>query len=518
VRSRLLIFGIDGGTFNVLEPMWAEGRLPHLARLRTEGASGVLSTVCPPLTAPAWATFQTGLQPGRHGVFDFLAPPRLGYTRRLQNASALSAPRLFDTLSAAGRTVGALNVPLTFPPRPVNGFVVPGMLTPTFANKHLYPPSLGAELRTLGEYYVDMNPLYFEEGRDEGFVDELYRVAEARKRAALHLWRRHRPDFFAVVFTGVDRLMHFFWDRPELVRDHYAWLDATLGEFLASAQEEGATVFVLSDHGFGPAEAEVDLAAHLGRHGFLSLKAKRGPSPRRFLEAVAKLDLFDLRKRLPRRWRAAARGQVMDRLSVFAAVDWQRTSVFPGTATQYGVYLNVAGREPEGIVTRADYEKVREDFIVSLDELHPGLTARALRREEVYHGPFLDDAPDVYLPLWEDGVRLREFSDDPAVAPRRRRPGEHRREGIFFARGPRVTAGTAPEQAALADIYPTATYLMGEALPAGLDGRLLAEIIAPEALAETPPTYRDYDVGDVGYADGEDADVRARLEGMGYLG
>ena len=517
VKKRVLIFGIDGGTFNVIEPLLEAGRLPNLARFKAEGAAGVLYTVCPPLTAPAWATFQTGLNPGRHGVFDFLAPPGRGYHRRLQNASALRAARIFDTLSSADRTVGAVNVPLTFPPRAVNGFVVPGMLTPKFADEFLYPPTLGAEMRAVGDYFVDMDPAYFEEVAEEDFLRELRRVEGARKRVALYLWESKRPDLFAVVFTGVDRLMHFYWDRPELVREHYEWLDGTLGEFL-EAGDADVTAMVVSDHGFGPAEREVDLAGHLVRRGFMTLHQKKGPSPRRFMDAVARLDAFDLRKRLPRRWRAAARGRIMERLSVFAAVDWSRTKAFPGTATQYGVYLNVAGREREGIVGRADYEKVREDLIASLDELHPGLAARALRREEVYHGPFLDDAPDVYLPLWEDGVRLREFSDDPAVAPRRRRPGEHRREGILFARGPAISAGATPADANLADVYPTATYLMGEAVPAGLDGRVLTEIVKPELLAAAPPSYFDYDVGDVGYVDGEDAAVRARLQGMGYLG
>lgn len=517
MKNRVIIFGIDGGTFNVIGPMLEAGRLPTLARVQAEGAAGTLYSVYPPLTAPAWATFLTGLNPGRHGVFDFLAPPRHNYHRRLQNASALAAPRIFDTLSAAGLTVGAVNVPLTFPPRPVNGFVVPGMLTPKFAEKYVYPPSVGAEMRERGEYFIDMDPANFEEGRDEAFVEDLYRVAEARKSAALYLHRAHRPDLFVVIFTGVDRLMHFFWDEPDLVQAHYEWLDAALGEFLEEAGEN-ATTLVVSDHGFGPVAGEVDLAAHLVRHGFMTLREKTGPSPRRFMDAVARWDVLNLRQRLPRRWRAAARGRVMERLSVFAAVDWSRTRAFPGTATQYGIYLNVAGREPEGIVARADYEKVRAEVAASLDELHPGMAARALRREEVYHGPFLDDAPDLYVPLWEDGIRFREFSDDPAVAPRRRRPGEHRREGILFARGPAVAAGSEARDATLADVYPTVTYLLNQAVPAGLDGRVLAEIVAAETLAAAPPVYGDYDVNGVGYTDGEDAEVRARLQGMGYLG
>jgi len=518
VKRRVLIFGIDGGTFNVIDPLLAAGRLPNLARLKREGAAGVLHSVVPPLTAPAWATFQTGLNPGRHGIFDFLAPPRRGYNRRLQNAAALGAPRVFDTLSACGRTVGAVNIPLTFPPRPINGFMIPGMLTPALEDRYLWPRGLAAELKRLGPYYIDMDPANYEEGRDDEFLEDLYRVEGARRDAALALWRAKEPDFFMVVFTGGDRLMHFFWDRPALVEEHYVWLDGALGAFLAAAAAD-VTTFVVSDHGFGPVTAEADLAAHLTRRGFMAMaKEDERPSPRRVMDVIAKLDVLGLRRRLPGRLRAAARARVMDRYSAFAGVDWAATRAFPGTATQYGVYLNVAGREPAGAVARADYERTRDDVIASLDELHLGLSARALRREEVYFGPYLDDAPDLYLPLWEDGVRLREFSNDPAVAPRRERPGEHRREGIFFAAGPLTAPASAPREATLADVYPTVMHVMGEAVPAGLDGRVLAETIAPAALAETPPRYQEYGGGRDGFVAEEDAEVRARLAGMGYLG
>ncbi len=517
MKRRLLIFGIDGGTFQVLEPLLAAGRLPNLARMRAQGAAGTLLSVVPPLTAPAWGTFLTGLNPGRHGVFDFLAPPRLGYNRALQNATALAAPRILDALSAVGRTVGAVNVPLTYPPRPVNGFVIPGLLTPAAQDRYYYPRSIGADVRHAGEYFIDMNPRNFEEGHDDDFLEDLSRVAEARKHVALALWRERRPDLFVVVFTGVDRLMHFFWDRPALVAAHYEWLDAALGEFWDAADDEVTTI-VMSDHGFGPVAAEADLGAHLIKHGFLHLKKRGGPSPRRIMDIIAAIDILKLRRRLPSRLRAAARGRVMANFSAFSGVDWNRTTAFPGTATQYGLYLNVAGREPRGAVARADYERVRDEVVASLDDLHAGLAARALRREEIYHGPALDDAPDLYLPLWEDGVRLKEFSDDPAVAPRRARPGEHRREGIFFAAGPAFAAGSTPRDAALADIYPTAMYVLGEAVPANVDGRLLREVLEPGLLAEAPPNYHPYGGGESGYVAEEDAAVRARLEGMGYLG
>jgi predicted AlkP superfamily phosphohydrolase/phosphomutase len=519
VKRKVIIFGVDGGTFNVLAPLLAAGELPHFGRMQAAGAAGELASVVPPLTAPAWATFQTGLNPGRHGVFDFLAPPRLGYNRRLHNAAALASLRIFDALTAAGRTVGAVNVPLTFPPRAVNGFVVPGLLTPAVKPEYFYPPELVAEIKSWGEYYIDLNPAFYEEGRDEEFLADLARVSAARFRVALRLWETKRPDFFIVVFTGVDRLMHFFWDRPALVREHYRWLDGALGEFLRRGEREGATVIALSDHGFGPVVAEADLAAHLREGGWLRLRPRRGPTPRRFMDAVARLDVFGWRKKLPGRLRDAARGKVMERFSAFAGVDWSRTVAFPGTATQYGLYLNVAGREPEGIVARADYARVREEIIASLDGLRAGLGRRALRREDVYFGPALDDAPDCYLPLWEDGVRLAEFSDDPAVAPRRRRPGEHRREGIFFALGPDIRPGAGVADAGLGDVFPTVMYLMDEAVPAGLDGRVLTELFSDERLRRTPPAYGEYgDAATVGYAAEEDAAVRERLRSMGYLG
>ncbi len=484
MKRKLLIFGIDGGTFRIIEPMWAAGHLPNLARLKAEGAAGVLTSVVPPLTAPAWATFQTGLNPGRHGVFDFLAPPRLGYNRPLQNAAALGAPRLFDALSSAGRTVGVINTPLTFPPRPVNGFVIPGMLTPAVKDKFLYPPSLGAEIREIGAYYIDMDPVNYEEGRDEEFRADLYRVSEARKKVALALFRAKRPDLFTIVFTGVDRLMHFFWDRPDWVCEHYAWLDAAVGEFREAAGEE-ATTLVVSDHGFGPASAEVNLAGHLVRRGFMVVREGARPSPRRVMGACAKLDFLKIRKRLPGRWRAAARASVLEKLSAFAAVDWSRTKAYAIGLT--GIFLNIAGREAQGIVAPGNAAALKAEIKAKLTGLRDGgavAVNEVYDLAAIYQGPYLADGPELvvgYASGWraswdsatgrvgaevfEDNVKA--WSGDHCIA-------SDLVPGVLFS-----NARIATERPRIIDLAPTVLDLFGLAVPPYMEGRPLALELAP---------------------------------------
>ena len=126
--SRFLVIGIDGGTFDLIRP-WAEaGDLPNLARLMAEGVHGPLESTLPPVTAPAWSTFATGKNPGKHGVFDFILP--MGGRYDLVNATSIHAPTLWQIISEAGLKCGVMNVPVTYPPAPINGFVIGGMLSP----------------------------------------------------------------------------------------------------------------------------------------------------------------------------------------------------------------------------------------------------------------------------------------------------------------------------------------------------------------------------------------------------
>jgi predicted AlkP superfamily phosphohydrolase/phosphomutase len=145
-----LIIALDGATWDLLDGWIAEGRLPNLARLVAGGISAPLESTIPPITPVAWLTFATSRNPACHGIFDFFRPIRQRYTDLIPaTTDSNQHSTLWGILSQRKRHVGVVNVPMTFPPEPVNGFLIPGVPTPACADP-AYPPGLLDELRQHG--------------------------------------------------------------------------------------------------------------------------------------------------------------------------------------------------------------------------------------------------------------------------------------------------------------------------------------------------------------------------------
>ena len=286
---RVLVVGWDGATFDVADPMIAAGKLPNLAKLMERGTRCKLRSTVPPNSSIAWSSFATGKQAGKHGVYYFVERTPGSYERRLINAASLKTETLWSLLSRHEKTIGVLNVPVTFPPRPVRGTLVAGMLSPSPESSFTWPPSLHTELMA----NVGWVPLDHVEGgvayspERMRLLNEIWRAQERRSEVAQYLMDRDPWQFFMVVFTSSDRIGHVsfrFQDEafqsaaPELVakygnilQDTYAQLDRLTGELLAKVDED-TTVILLSDHGMGPLRKRFRLSRWLIEQGYLVLK------------------------------------------------------------------------------------------------------------------------------------------------------------------------------------------------------------------------------------------------------
>jgi predicted AlkP superfamily phosphohydrolase/phosphomutase len=351
-KPRVLVIGLDGATLDLICPWVASGRLPHLARFMEKGSSGKLKSTMPPISPTAWSSFMTGKNPGKHGVFDFTVRDFQNYGTRVTLRP--SEPTLWGALSAQGRRVCVVNVPQTYPPERVNGYMVTGLGTPSQCT-FTYPTELTESLRK-ENYRFNLNASLRRDGA-AAFIEDVYRVAGIVTDTALRLMSQLDWDFSMVVLRLTDEIPHYFWHwmdeshpahrsadtfHSEAILRCYQKADELVGKLMAAVADEETTVLVMSDHGFGPLYKDVYLNEWLRQQGYLSLH--RRPTPRalftRFLQrlgltrtqvghALARWGLHWLRGRLRDGLGAWADLFPQDsNLHVNELVDWNRTRAY----------------------------------------------------------------------------------------------------------------------------------------------------------------------------------------------
>ena len=478
---KLLILGIDGATFDLVLPWVESGYLPNLAGLISGGIHRNLASTLPPVTSPAWPTFMTGCNPGKHGVFDFIQPSGANYN--LVNATKIRQPTLWQRLSAAGKRVGVLNVPVTYPPQPINGFMISGILSPK-DGQICYPADLIDRYQAeLGEYRIAPKTQY-KSGIEAEFIEDIYGLIRAHGDWALHLMENEPWDVLMVHFIALDIMMHALWrfmdqshERYEpgpyenAIRDGYKLVDEYIGRILANLPDD-TSVLVMSDHGFGPLRNMVNLNVLLMQKGLLSLNRKAmtrlkrtafhyGMTPAGVYRLVERLGLQNMATRVSK----DTRNQVVGKFLSFDNVDWDKTVAYSmGHVGQ--IYLNTEGREPSGIVGERDYDRVRQEVIDALKDLRDvdgrELISQLIVREDTYHGPYAQFGPDLHLVIDDyNMIAFPLFATDGKVITNQIRgdSGCHRREGIFIMKGPLLNRGQRLSEANIQDLAPTILHL-----------------------------------------------------------
>jgi predicted AlkP superfamily phosphohydrolase/phosphomutase len=556
-KRRVLVIGLDGATLDLARP-WAEaGFLPTFRRLLREGAWGELTTVIPPVTGPAWSSFLTGMNPGRHGLYDFMRLAPGTYRIQPVNATLRAGDSLWAILSRAGKRVIVLNVPATYPPEPVNGVLVTGMMTPPQAPTFTYPPELGRELvSALGGYDIWPAEVFHPQGRERPLLAALSRLTRQTEQALAYLQRRVPDwDFCMAVFMAADVVQHFTWhfmdpshsrhparapaDLRDAILSTYRELDAALARLIAQVDAR-TLLIVMSDHGFGPLERYLYLNAWLLEMGFLHLQRRPTTRVKYLLQRAGFTPLTAYRLlwhvglgaqvgRTVRARKGLVRKGLATLFLSFDDVDWPRTRAY-SLGNVGPLYVNLRGREPQGAVAPgAEYERTLSDLMAALSAWRDPATGekivgRVYRREELFHGERVGQAPDLFV-LPAD-LRYQAFGEYqfPAKGWLGRaldRSGGHRLNGLVMLAGPGVRPGVRLDGAHIMDLAPTILAALGVPIPRAMDGRALTEafvegalgpaIIAEEAKAPTERT-------EATLSEEEEAAVREHLKGLGYLG
>lgn len=550
--KKLIIIGLDGATFDVLDPYIQKGVLPNIERLIHEGVKGKLESTIPPVTGPSWVSFMTGMWPGKHGIYDFVKPMTESIKRRAIRYNDIYVPTIWNYLNKAGKKVGIVNLPMTYPPPSVNGFIIPGLLTPNAEGEFAHPYGLMSEVQqSAGEYVLDMWWQKYGEAGVEKFLDELIYCTEQRIKTMFYLVEKKQWDIFIGVFIGTDRIQHYLWqyihpDGKKLltqreqkivsrVTEYYRHLDRFLGK-LYEMFDGKANIIIVSDHGFGPLSGKLYINRWLEENGYLyvyrnrskmvSLKGRIFHLLRSIVHAV---DPLNLRKK------AGIRLRRMERMSAYNFLDcinWTKTLAYSVSSTEQGIYLNLKGREPDGIVNGSgEYERIRDEIIQRLKELRDPKTGEKVvtqifKREVLYQGSFVKNAPDIILFLkngeWLIDVQLKEHLYEDAGW--HTGFGTHRLDGIFIGHGPNIKKGAEITGLRIVDIAPTILYQQGLSIPDKMDGRPILQIFNEEFLKTRPLLYTHDEnhqslkkEDDRTLSEQELEQIEKNLKGLGYL-
>jgi predicted AlkP superfamily phosphohydrolase/phosphomutase len=464
LSRRVAVIGLDCADPGLVFDRWLE-ELPNLRRLTRLGTWGSLRSVDPPITVPAWSCMMTGRDPGELGIYGFRNRVDHGYeSLAVADSGSVRIDRVWDHMARAGKHVVVVGVPQTSPPVPVNGELVSCFLTPdTRKDPYTHPAELRAEIEGLvGPYRVDVRN-FRSDDRDR-ILAEVYEMTEQRFKVCRHLLDTRPWDFFMMVEIGLDRMHHAFWrffdsEHPrhepghryrDAIRSYYAYLDEEIGELMERFDDDTA-VIVVSDHGARPMQGAICVNEWLVQEGYLVLR------------------------------------QPPDGLTPFrdAQVDWSRTRAWGEGGYYCRLCINVAGREPEGIVQPGEYEQLCAELADRLERL-PGpdgspLGTRVFRPHELWRQQ-RGIPPDLIVYFGDLGWRSngsighgRHWTFENDTGPD---DANHDRDGICVIAGPGVPA-VHRDDLLIYDIAPTILALAGLPPDEGMRGRVLADAAQP---------------------------------------
>lgn len=532
--TKSIVLGIDGATWDILDPLIGDRLLPNISEIQSTSASGTLKSTFPPITAPAWLSMATGQNPGKTGVFYFLNrddPDSFDFEPL--GSDKFQGQSFWDVLAADNQSVGIFNYPMLYPPYETDGFMVSGLGSDA-DDTITYPESLGAELDEVTDgYQVKVpyaDPKY--QGRPEKLERDLLDIVDKRERAIEYLLTEKNPDHFFGVISATDWAQHYFWRYHD--EDHVlhepgtefretltrVWkrVDETVGKIAERAKEDDSRLFLVSDHGFGPVNRTFHSNNWLRRDGFVQEADES-------MLTKARTQYFPYLRRV-----GEGIVSVVPQLNDFAKSVGESIRKTPGENVNFDTSVALAPRQNLTcgmIYMLSDREADKREVISKLEQaVAEDSVAEDIQIYEpgdLYEGPKTDLAPDLLFEIddFECAVDPRSAAGDELFStgpPSKARNGGHNREGIFIASGPGIESGSDLE-ARIYDIAPTLLHLHDRPIPEKMDGNVLFDVFESGEIdekAERASIDTLVQKGDNLERD-DDEEVQQRLEDLGYI-
>jgi len=528
---KTLVLGLDAATWSVIDPLFEKDELPNLKRLMNTGIDGTLNSTKPPLTPLAWTSMVTGLNPGNHGIFDFLEQDTKSYAVSPIDYKNMEQPTIWDVLNAHDIDVGVVNFPVAHPPHEVDSFFVSGI--PVNEESQIaYPTEVQTYLDSI-DYQIQ--PTTDPKSRQSAYFDELVDITQKQFNATIHLDKRYDPDLLWTVFMGIDWAQHYLWestvDGKNAVDAFYRAVDSVIGELLESIEPEN--VLIVSDHGARPIRGEIHVNSLLKELGYLT---KESPSDtgEAFRNSVLGR-IWKTGRSLPtpikqkiraaipngliKDMRAAADFGHTGQMQMHTSIDWEQSRAF-SFGSMGRIFIHRSDHYSSGTVPPEEYESVRKELLRDLQGLtHPETGEKLIEsvetKETIYTGKYTEAAPDLVFTPTDEAFSVRGDFADRWVHEPTGYVGDHDQRGVCILAGSDINTGTADLE--ITDIGPTLLHLLKCPVLERMDGTVRTDLFASgreplvKSLSDVLPTELSIS------SESETRTVQENLEDLGYL-
>ncbi|MBS3136877.1 alkaline phosphatase family protein [Candidatus Woesearchaeota archaeon] len=474
-KNRILIIGLDGSTFNLLMPWLRENKLPTINAILKKGVWGTMKSTVPPISGPAWVSFASGVNPGKHGIYSFMKDirnPDLG----IINSKTVAVKRIWNILDEYELKSCIINLPVTYPPEKINGVMISDFLTPLGKQDYTYPKDLIIDLKKIGydihdEFKEHVHRKRRTKKETESVYDKQIQIINNRLNVVKHILNKKDFDFFFVLFRETDVIQHFFWHDKEKLLQYFTRIDEIIKEIYeiyTKKYGDNFDIFVISDHGHGPAPTKsINIKYWLIQNKYISLKISK--SRLLLLKGIKTVDNIVRKVGIDITQINPKSQQAYKAIADKAVVSQEDFNITP-----LGIFINEALKK-----NNEEYEKVRDKLIAGLrnitDEKRKcNVLSYVEKRENLYKGEYLKNTPDiVYLPHEGYTINLDLFKTTLFSSYDAYLTGYHGHtesiNGIFIAAGKNIKKtgeeikcnNLVKKDLEILDIIPTVLYMLG---------------------------------------------------------
>lgn len=548
MNNKVVVIGLDGATFDIIDPLIAEGKLPNLSKIFNNGIKARLFSSIPPVSAPAWISFLTGQNPGKHGVLGFQYYNMSKYNcfeHSIVTSKQFAHNTIFDILTKYNKRSVAFQIPLTYPAWPINGLMVSGYPTPDQTKAFTYPEDLSEKIGALYEYKSDQIASGSPEEKVKIYSKGVDRVSQKVEK----LLKNEDYDLFVYVNNITDWVQHKFWKyqfnsngngngngngNKNYIDYFYIKLDEKIGNILELINEN-TTLLLMSDHGAGKRPTKfLNINYILRSNNLLTPKKSRisifTKTTKYWFEWVK--EYFPMRYWTKAKFSDSFREMVMDTRVYKNNINWNNTKAYrvPLAYPYVGVNINLKNRQEQGIIEDKDFKAVKEHTFNTLkaySERYPQYIKSVQYQEDIYEGENICNTPDIILELnenYDSGVEIDELTTEIPSILLKTISGYHKPHGIFGAYGKNIQHNPETQNYNIVDLAPTILYALDTPIDKNIDGKLLTGIFKKEFLNKNTPRYvcdleerQENTKDDTNLSEKEEAEIMANLYEMGYL-